>query len=85
MCSDDGRRKGRTSTIPIVFYLFGSIAVPGRYGKKGMFSPEQVAAIDALEPPVVKEMRKILMAAKEQADRGEFVTLKPWLTRRTTA
>jgi hypothetical protein len=54
--------------------------VPGRYGKKGMFSPEQVAAIEALEPAVVKEMRKILMAAKEKADRGELITLKPWLT-----
>lgn len=56
--------------------------VPGRYGKKGMFSPEQVAAIEALEPPVVKEMRKILMAAKKKADRGELIVLKPWLSAR---
>jgi integrase len=55
--------------------------VPGRYGKKGMFSPAQVAAIEALEPPVVKAMRTILMAAKAKADRGELVVLKPWLTK----
>jgi integrase len=54
--------------------------VPGRYGKKWLFSPEQVAAIEALEPPVVKAMRTVLLAAKEKADRGELVTLKPWLT-----
>jgi integrase len=54
--------------------------VPGRYGRKWLFSPEQVAAIEALEPPVVKKMREILMAAKEKADRGELITLKPWLT-----
>lgn len=54
--------------------------VPGRYGKKGMFSPEQVAAIEAIEPPVVKEIRTILIEAKEKADRGDLVILKPWLT-----
>jgi hypothetical protein len=59
--------------------------VSGGYGRKGTQTQAQVAAIDALEPPVVKQMRAILMAAKEKADRGEFVTLKPWLTRRTTA
>jgi hypothetical protein len=53
--------------------------VPGRYGKKWLFSPEQVAAIEALAPPVVKSMRTILLAAKEKADRGELVALKPWL------
>jgi len=29
---------------------------------------------------VVKQMRAILMAAKQKADRGELVALKPWLT-----
>jgi integrase len=53
--------------------------VKGRYGRKWLFSAEQVAAIEALEPAVVKEMRKILLAAKEKADRGELVVLKPWL------
>ena len=53
--------------------------VPGRYGKKRMFSPEQVAAIEAIEPPVVKTIRTILIEAKEKADRGELVILKPWL------
>jgi hypothetical protein len=30
-----------------------------------MFDPKQVAVIEALEPPVIKEMQKVLMAAKE--------------------
>lgn len=49
--------------------------VPGRYGRKGMQNQKQIAAIEALEPQVVKEMRKVLMAAKERADRGELVVL----------
>ena len=49
--------------------------VPGRYGRKGMFNQKHVAAIEALEPPVIKEMRKVFMAARESADRGEFIIL----------
>ncbi|NJL07941.1 MAG: hypothetical protein HC900_06510 [Methylacidiphilales bacterium] len=53
--------------------------VPDGYGRKGMLSPEQAAAFAALEPPVVKEMRAVLLAAKNRADRGEMTVLKPWL------
>jgi integrase len=54
-------------------------SVPDGYGRKGMLKPEQSAAIAKLEPPVIMEMRKILMAAKERAGGGELTVLKPWL------
>jgi integrase len=54
-------------------------AVPGRYGRKSKIDPEQIAAIEKLEPGVVKTMREILMAAKEKAGRGELTVLKPWI------
>jgi len=54
-------------------------AVPGRYGRKSKINPEQIAAIEKLEPGVVKTMREILMAAKEKAGRGELIVLKPWI------
>ena len=57
-------------------------SVPGRYGRKGVQSPEQVAAINAADPPVIQRMREILLPAKERADRGELIVLKPWLTTR---
>ena len=53
--------------------------VPGRYGRKGMLDPKQVAAIEAIEPAVIGKIRKILLEAKEKADRGELVVLTPWL------
>jgi len=49
--------------------------VPGRYGRKGMQDQKQIAAIEALEPQVVKEMRKVLMAAKDSADRGGLIVI----------
>ena len=54
-------------------------AVPGRYGRKSKIDPEQIAAIEKLEPGVVKTMREILMAAKGKAGRGEWIVLKPWI------
>jgi integrase len=54
-------------------------AVPGRYGRKSKIDPEQIAAIEKLEPGVVKTMREILMAAKGKAGRGELIVLKPWI------
>jgi integrase len=53
--------------------------IPDGYGRKGMLSPEQAAAFAALEPPVVKEMRAVLLATKDKADRKELAILKPWL------
>jgi hypothetical protein len=44
-----------------------------------MIDKKQVSAIEALEPPVVKAMRTILMTAREKADRGELIVLKPWI------
>jgi integrase len=54
-------------------------AVPGRYGRKSKIDPQQIAAIENLEPDVVKRMREVLMAAKERADCGELTVLKPWI------
>jgi integrase len=57
--------------------------VPGGYGRKGMYDPAQVAAIHAADPPVIQKMREILLPAKQQADNGQLIVLKPWLTART--
>ena len=54
--------------------------VPGGYGRKGMPTPEQMAAIEAQAPPVFKKLREILTTAKQRADRGELTALKPWRT-----
>jgi hypothetical protein len=50
--------------------------VSGRYGRKGILDPEIAAKIEALEPLVIKEMRKILKGAKQRADAGELQVLK---------
>jgi integrase len=55
--------------------------VSGRYGRKGAPDAGQVCAIEAVDPPVIQKMREVLMAAKEKANRGELVVLKPWLAR----
>jgi hypothetical protein len=41
----------------------------------------RLAAIEAVEPPVIKKMREILVGAKLRADRGELIVMKPWRTR----
>ena len=51
--------------------------VPGGYGRKGTINANQMAAISALEPEIVKQMREILMAAKDRAEKGELIVLKP--------
>ena len=51
-------------------------SVPERYGRKGAQSREQVSAIEAAEPLVVKRMRTILMTAKAKGDCGELIVLK---------
>ncbi|MEH2506838.1 integrase [Bradyrhizobium sp. AZCC 1578] len=47
-----------------------------RYGRKGILDPAVAARIEALEPPVIKAAREILLAAKAKADRGELTVLK---------
>jgi hypothetical protein len=51
--------------------------VPGGYGRKGTINANQMAAISALEPDLVKQMREILMAAKTRAEREELIVLTP--------
>jgi len=51
--------------------------VPGGYGRKGTINANQLAAISALEPAIVKQMREILMVAKDRAERTELIVLKP--------
>ncbi len=52
--------------------------VRGRYGRKGILDPQIAAKIEALEPPVIKQMREILLAAKNCADAGELTVLKTY-------
>jgi integrase len=51
--------------------------VPGGYGRKGSINANQMAAISALEPEIVKQMREILVDAKDRAERAELIVLKP--------
>ena len=51
--------------------------VPGGYGRKGSINADQMAAISALEPEIVKQMREILVSAKDRAERTELIVLKP--------
>jgi integrase len=52
--------------------------VRGRYGRKGILDPQIAAKIEALEPPVIKQVREILLAAKNRADAGELTVLKTY-------
>jgi len=52
--------------------------VCGLYGRKGILDPPIAAKIEALEPPVVKQMSEILLAAKNRADAGELTVLKTY-------
>ncbi|WP_456684358.1 site-specific integrase [Bradyrhizobium elkanii] len=52
--------------------------VRGRYGRKGILDPQIAAKIEALEPQVIKQMREILLAAKNRADAGELTMLKTY-------
>jgi hypothetical protein len=52
--------------------------VRGRYGRKGILDPRIAAQIEALEPPVVKQMRDILLGAKSQADAGKLTVLETY-------
>src|SRR3954447_19316545 len=45
--------------------------VPGGYGRKGSINANQMAAISALESEIVKQMRAILVAAKDRAERTD--------------
>jgi hypothetical protein len=56
--------------------------VPGGYGRKGSINANQ-AAISALEPEIVKQMREILMPAKDRAERAELIVLQPQSKKRT--
>lgn len=53
------------------------------YGRKGTINANQMAAISALEPEIVKQMREILLAAKARAEKGELIVLKPQRKGRT--
>jgi hypothetical protein len=52
--------------------------VRGRYGRKGILDPQVVAKIEALEPPVIKQMREILLGARKRSDAGELTILKTY-------
>ncbi len=46
--------------------------------RKGVLDPQIAAKIEALEPPVIKQMREILLAAKTRADSGGLTALKTY-------
>jgi hypothetical protein len=47
-------------------------------GRNGILDPQIAAKIEQLEPPVIKHMREILLAAKSRADARELVVLKTY-------
>jgi len=51
--------------------------VPSGYGRKGSINANQMAAISVLEPEIIQQMREILVAAKDRAERAELIALKP--------
>jgi integrase len=54
--------------------------VRGRYGRKGVLDPTVAAQIEALEPPVMRKVRELLLDAKKKADVGELRVLKTYLS-----
>lgn len=50
----------------------------GRYGRKGVLDPQIAAKIEALERPVVKQMREGMLTANSRADAGELTLLKTY-------
>ena len=52
--------------------------VRGRYGRKGILDPQIAAKIEGLEPPLIKQIREILLTAKNRADAGELTVLKTY-------
>jgi hypothetical protein len=56
--------------------------VSRRYGRKGVLDPAVAALIEALEPPVIKTAREILLDAKSKADCGELTVLKTYSAHR---
>jgi hypothetical protein len=58
-------------------WYYALVTAPRGYGRKGSINANQMAAISALEPEIVKQMREILVAAKDRAERGELIVLKP--------
>lgn len=45
---------------------------------EGVLDPEIAAKIEALEPPLIKQMREILLTAKNRADAGELIVLRTY-------
>jgi len=56
--------------------------VSRRYGRKGILNPTVAGLIEALEPPVIKAAREILLGAKAKADRDELTVLKTYSAHR---
>ncbi len=55
------------------------IGVGDGYGGKGFLNPVEAKIISEIEPPVVQEMRRILVRAREKVMAGELRVEKPWL------
>ena len=55
------------------------IGIGDGYGGKGFLNPVEAKIISEIEPPVVQEMRRILIGARERALAGDLKIEKPWL------
>ena len=55
------------------------LGVGDAYGAKSFLDPAEAKIISEIEPPVVQEMRRILIGARERALAGELRIEKPWL------
>jgi integrase len=52
--------------------------MPSRYGAKKRLTTRDLAQIVQTPSPVIDEMSSLLLGAKDRADRGELIALKPW-------
>ncbi|KFB09634.1 hypothetical protein [Nitratireductor basaltis] len=56
--------------------------IPARYGGKNRLTTRDLARFEQAASPALDAITPILLNAKEKADTGELVVLKPWLQAR---
>ncbi|WP_345099295.1 hypothetical protein [Chelativorans composti] len=54
--------------------------IPSRYGRKQRLTNRDLAQLTTISSPIIDEMAKLLLQARDRASRGELRVLKPWLT-----
>nr|PZN38318.1 MAG: hypothetical protein DIU59_15115 [Pseudomonadota bacterium] len=58
----------------------GGKDVATRYGRKRRLTTRDLSELVQISSPEIDEMGRLLLSARERADRGELTVLKPWLT-----